>query len=405
MGNLTRLFVVRFTTALLFSSAVFVPFLASIGAPDEGVFVIEAVFMAVWAIAAIPCGRLSDRWSRSGMMQIGTAIGCVAFCLYACATEFWHSLVAEALLAVGFAFQVSSIEPLVVETLLSTGDEDRCRAELGRQSAAWMWGSALASVLGALIALLGLRWTMILSIPPQIVAFIATLGLQDPARRKSHPSFWATLHGLTLQCPLRLSVVAFNGVVFPILLCLSWFMQVHLKQGEFHVFVFGIANMSALLLSGLVSHFTHTLEKRGVSDRLLLCTVAVVMSTALLAPSYLGASAAVVAICLGRVASGMNQPVMSDILARLARREDHSTVVAIQVVLQRSVFALICPFIVIGMRTMPLVDVMWWTGIGALCCFVLAYATMQVYWHRMPERIIAEPTDLPPDPVEEHAVM
>ena len=172
-------------------------FMSSIGFDAATIGVMAAVYAVVVPIFEVPSGVLADRWSRRGVLLIGTVAAALSATIGGLSQNIATYLVAAVFLGVFFAMQSGTLESIVYDTILEeTGGSDDFERVVGRvrlvESVALV-ASALAG--GAIAEFAPLRLTYFLTAPLLVAACVVLLAFREP-----------TLHKVEEAQPLRRQV-------------------------------------------------------------------------------------------------------------------------------------------------------------------------------------------------------
>jgi MFS family permease len=172
-------------------------FMASIGFDAASIGVMAAVYAVVVPIFEVPSGVLADRWSRRGVLLVGTVAAALSVTIGGLSQNVATYLVSAMFLGVFFAMQSGTLESVVYDTILEeTGGSDDFERVVGRvrlvESVALV-ASALAG--GVIAEFAPLRLTYFLTAPLLVAACVVLLTFREP-----------TLHKVEEAQPLRRQV-------------------------------------------------------------------------------------------------------------------------------------------------------------------------------------------------------
>src|SRR5688500_11943491 len=134
---LTRRLAPLYAASFLGALALWVPieklFMTEIGFTAASVGVMAAVYAVVVPILELPSGILADRWSRRGVLILGSLAAIVSVVTGGLSQGVGIYVVAAAFLGVFFAFQSGTLESVVYDTVLEeTGDSEVFEQTIGR---------------------------------------------------------------------------------------------------------------------------------------------------------------------------------------------------------------------------------------------------------------------------------
>lgn len=159
----------------------------SIGFDDALIGVVFAMFSAVILLVEIPTGILADRWSRRGVLMVGTLLLGTATLLGAISYGPPVYFVSAVVWAIFFALFSGTCDSIIYDALL----EEKVPTKhfdyyLGKVRVMISTASVGGSLLGGIVGqFMGLRWTYWLTIPAVLIAFIALAKLREPRLHKT----------------------------------------------------------------------------------------------------------------------------------------------------------------------------------------------------------------------------
>jgi MFS family permease len=180
-----------YLAAFLTNLALWVPveklFMTTIEFSSATVGVMAAVYAVVVPVLEVPSGVMADRWSRRGVLLLGSVAAILAVVIGGLSRNVGVYMVAAGFLGVFFALQSGTFESVVYDTVLEeTGGSDAFERTIGRvrlvESAALV-ASALAG--GAIAAVAPLRLTYFLTAPLIAVGAALLLLFREPRLHKA----------------------------------------------------------------------------------------------------------------------------------------------------------------------------------------------------------------------------
>ena len=162
-------------------------FMTSIGFDAAGVGLMAAVYAAVVPLFEVPSGLLADRWSRRGVLVLGTVAAAVSVAIGGLSRNVPMYLIAAAFLGLFFAMQSGTVDSVVYDAVLEeTGDSAAFEATIARVRLVESGALVMSALAGGVIAdVASLRATYFLTVPPLIGACLALLLLREPRLHKA----------------------------------------------------------------------------------------------------------------------------------------------------------------------------------------------------------------------------
>jgi MFS family permease len=162
-------------------------FMTEIGFTSASVGVMAAVYAVVVPILEVPSGVLADRWSRRGVMLLGTGAVLVSVIIGGLSQNVTAYVVAAAFLGAYFALQSGTLESVVYDTVLEeTGDSEAFEGTIGRVRVVESIALVTSALAGGLIAQFApLRATYFLTAPLLILSALLLLRFREPRLHKT----------------------------------------------------------------------------------------------------------------------------------------------------------------------------------------------------------------------------
>ncbi len=388
-GNIRKLYVLNALHGAIFFIPIIIPFLRENGISLTQAFLLEAIFSIEVVLLEIPTGYISDRWNRKHTIVAAFAFSTVGWLMFAIGTSFVLFLAGEILMGIGASLLSGTLEALTYDTLLEQDATEQYRHISGNQFFATFGTESVASVLGGLIAVAGMRYAAWATVASPALGFIIALTLCEPQRHKLQgtqhfKALWKICTGTLIHsAPLR-SIVALNGLIGMLTLTLFWLSQPYQTMVGLPLALFGITHAVIVGAGATASLFTHAIAKR-MDDRLFLLLIA---AAVVLSYFGLGWSLSLWALpffLCGRVAWGFLSPLTSDMVNKMTTSDIRATVLSIRAMGWRLLFALTSPFIGYVADAWSLSQALLLTGaIGGIVIF-FTFLLMRNVWDRIPE--------------------
>ena len=266
-------------------------FMTEIGFTSASVGIMAAVYAVVVPFLEVPSGVLADRWSRRGVLILGTAAVIISVVIGGLSQNVTVYVIAAAFLGVYFALQSGTLESVVYDTVLEeTGDSEVFERTIGQVRLVESIALVTSALAGGLIAQFApLRATYFLTAPLLVLSALMLLRFREPQLHKTdeteplreqiRATYRTILAGGDLRAIVALTVVG------------ALLMQGMLEFGPLWLvallvppFLFGphwAGLTSALGLGGLLgarAWFTRPWTVRVLAAALVACCVVLVVS-------------------------------------------------------------------------------------------------------------------------------
>jgi MFS family permease len=162
-------------------------FMTEIGFTAASVGLMAAVYAVVVPFLEVPSGVLADRWSRRGVLVLGTVAILVSVLIGGFSQSVTVYVIAAAFLGVYFALQSGTLESVVYDTVLEeTGDSEAFERTIGQVRLVESVALVASALAGGLIAQFApLRATYFLTAPLLVLSGLMFLRFREPQLHKT----------------------------------------------------------------------------------------------------------------------------------------------------------------------------------------------------------------------------
>jgi MFS family permease len=207
-----------YAASFLVNLALWVPieklFMTTIGFDAASVGAMAAVYSVVVPLLEVPSGVMADRWSRRGVLILGSIAAILAVVIGGLSQNVAVYMISAAFLGAFFALQSGTLESVVYDTVLEeTGGSDEFEKTIGRVrlvESVGLVASALAG--GAIASVAPLRATYFLTAPLLAASAVVFLLFREPRLHKAEgkqplrEQLAATYRMILARGPLRVVV-------------------------------------------------------------------------------------------------------------------------------------------------------------------------------------------------------
>jgi DHA1 family multidrug resistance protein-like MFS transporter len=177
------LFVFMFSLGSGIASPIIPLYSSSLGASYIQIGVIGTAYGLVYAIAAVPLGRLSDKLGRRVIMLLGAVLCTFAAAFYSIATNVNHIMLIRAIEGLAWAAFWPSIEALTTDV----SHVSAVGRTMGLSTASYGAGFALGSLLaGTLASFFSYRYTFLFYLASSILATVLVLATIHEPKTADH---------------------------------------------------------------------------------------------------------------------------------------------------------------------------------------------------------------------------
>lgn len=168
-----------FSDFVLFAPVAILYFAEVSGSYALGMSIFSISYVAS-ALLEVPTGVVSDFMGRRKTLIAGSVFTVLCILFYAIGTSYWMLVVGSLLHGMSIALYSGNNDALLHESLADTNQEHEYHVFLGKTSAMFQVGLALAAIIGSIIAHWSFAWVIWLSLVPQLAALITALFIQEP---------------------------------------------------------------------------------------------------------------------------------------------------------------------------------------------------------------------------------
>lgn len=178
--NVKLLALFNFFTDFSFYSAILVIYFAKVTGSFTLAMSLFAVTMISSALFELPTGLFSDLIGRKKTMVLGAICAILANTFYAVGISYWFLFIGALFEGMQRAWYSGNNDALLHDTLSSLGKKHLYDEYLGKLSSMFQIASAIAIILGGLMATWSFSVVMWLSVVPAFICFIIAVMVKEP---------------------------------------------------------------------------------------------------------------------------------------------------------------------------------------------------------------------------------
>ncbi len=298
-------------------------------------FLLQAIFAAVLAIFEVPSGYIADICTRRLTLSIGGLFLLFGTIFYGLSGNFQEFLIAEVLLAVGFALISGADEALLYDTLLELGRELQYSQLWSRIAFFELSVGALLAVAGGFIAQFGLRWPYLFAVIGYLIYLLICSQFTEPKRVKllvqgGHCNELLQIARRSYFEDRRLGwLMLFYGITMGVSCVAVWIYQPYYVVIGLPVAYFGLAFAAIQVSAAVIVRLIPALQKR-FSRPVLLMLMVVSQSVGFAGLGMFGNLGGLVFLLIPQVARAMNRIVISTYVNELTDSSVRATVISLQ---------------------------------------------------------------------------
>ncbi|HSM93041.1 MAG TPA: MFS transporter, partial [Anaeromyxobacteraceae bacterium] len=182
--NVSRLLAFRFLSDFIVVMPAIVPVYRQAGLSATEIMLVQAIFSAAGLAFEVPSGYLADVAGRRRALLLGMAGQALAFAAYGVARGFWTFAAAEVTLAFAYSLLSGTASAILFDSLRAAGDEARYHRMESRAEALTRLGTAVAAILGGLLAVPSLRLPFAVNVATAIAGLLIVRSVAEPSRTR-----------------------------------------------------------------------------------------------------------------------------------------------------------------------------------------------------------------------------
>jgi MFS family permease len=344
-GNIPRLLAFRFLSDFIVVMPAIVPVYRHAGLSATEIMLVQAIFSAAGLAFEVPSGYLADVAGRRRALLAGMIFQALAMGGYGLARGFWTFAAAEVALAFAYSLLSGTASAILFDSLRAVGDEARYHRMEGRSEALTRLGTAVAAVLGGVLAAVALRLPFAVNAATAAVGYFIVRGVVEPPRERlaSHQPLREllrvsaeALRDRRLQATMLLSAALFTAGITSI-----WGYFMRLSGQGISVATYGLyfaLYQAASAVGAATSHrISGLLGRRGS-----VAALALVPAT-LVACAVDGSWRPILLTPLASAAWGFSTPFLLEQLNRNIDSRRRATVLSVSAMLGRILLVVVGP--------------------------------------------------------------
>lgn len=351
LSAVQKYYLFQFFGNLAFFSPVIVLFWRANGLSMTQIMLLQSIYAVGVSVLELPTGAFADFFGKKLSLFSGALFWTVGMIWYGYSHSFWQFALGEITVGIGAAFISGADRAYLHHILRLNNDETSFNKVEGKARGFIQIAQALASVLGGFIGSISLGMTLFAT---SISNFINVLLVPTFPPIKKDPShklhyfklirdsiFMVLTHKELLWYTLFFGL--FNATVWP----LQFYAQEYLRMLHLPIYIFGITFMMFNVLAAIGLAYTHQFDKAVKENSFFILSL---ISSLTLLILMLFPSVFILPLwSLFLIAAFMNQTIISGRVLQIVPHEKAATVLSIQNLLRRLIYALIIPFL--GMIT------------------------------------------------------
>ncbi|MBI2661945.1 MFS transporter [Candidatus Woesearchaeota archaeon] len=349
-SNIWKFYLFDIFGAMLFAVPIIVLFWQENGLSLTQIMILQSLFSIAMVILEVPTGYLADMYGRKNILLLSGISFLIAISVYSIGFNFAQFLVAELFFALALSLYSGTSSAFVYDTLTELKQENEYSKIWGKAKYYGLLAMAFSQIIGGFVGDINFRWTFYLSIPFYILLIPITLSIHEPKRHKliiekSHLHKLSRIFKFSLFENIKLRwLIVFSAVIYALNSAGLWLYQPYFKLSGVDIAYFGIIFASFQIVAAISSKYAYKIENKLGAKISLIALVPIIFIGYLLM-SKIVFLFSFVFIFLFQFVRGFSEPVISDYVNKLTISDIRATVLSVQSLVQRLLYALLIPFI------------------------------------------------------------
>jgi MFS family permease len=348
--NIWKLYLLKLFGAFVLFTPVIVLFFKENGLSMTEIMILQSAYSVAVISLEVPSGYAADVLGRRKTLLFGSACLTIGIAIYSLGQGFWGFLLAELVFAIGGAFYSGADSAMMYDTLKELGRESEYKKLWGKTGSYALVATAAASIVGGVIGEYSLRLTLVGMVP----IFLATLpicySMKEPKREKkvveeSHfQDMIQTGRETFIQSKKLRWLIVYSAIITLVIKGGYFLYQPYFKEVAIPVAWFGAIFAGMNLFSALISRYADEIEE-VLGLKISLISLVLLTGVGFLLFGQIAAIYSFIFAAFHQFVRGFEEPVMSDYINKLVESRDRSTVLSLQNLSGRLLYASAIPLI------------------------------------------------------------
>ncbi len=349
-SNIWKFYFFDIFGAMLFVVPIIVLFWQENGLNLTQIMILQSLFSIAMVILEVPTGYLADIYGRKNIMLLSGISFLLAISVYSIGFSFTSFLVAELFFALALSFYSGTSSAFIYDTLAELKQEKEYSKIWGRAKYYGLLAMAFSQIIGGFVGKINFRWAFYLSIPFYFLLIPIALSFQEPKRHKpliekNHLHNLSKIFKFSFFENIKLRwLIVFSAVITSLNSVGLWLYQPYFKLSGVDIAYFGIIFASFQIVAAVSSKYAHKIEKKlGAKISLIILVPIIFLGYLLMSKIVFWFS--FIFIFMFQFVRGFSEPVFSDYVNKLAPSNIRATVLSVQSLVEKLLYAVLIPFI------------------------------------------------------------
>ncbi|HII29524.1 hypothetical protein COV22_02165 [Candidatus Woesearchaeota archaeon CG10_big_fil_rev_8_21_14_0_10_47_5] len=349
-ANIWKFYLFQVFSCLAFFTPIIVLFWQDNGLSLTQIMILQSLYALSVVILEIPTGYFADIFGRRKSLIFAGSFLALGMFTYALGRNFYQFLVAELLWGVGESLISGADSALVYDTLKDLKQEKQYKRVWGNAVFYSLIAMGFASIAGGFIGKVNFRWTFYAMVPFLLLLVPLSISMKEPRRHRlifKKGYLWELFRIIETTLVKNEKIrwlVIYSGVLLGFNSAVLWLYQPYFKLSGLDVMYFGFVFASFQLIAALSSKYAHRLEERLGQKHALIMLVLLSAASYFLMRNFVYLFSFSFAF-LQQFVRGFSKPVINDYINKLTTSDVRATVLSINNLMAKLIYAAIIPFI------------------------------------------------------------
>ncbi len=349
-SNIWKFYIFQAFTALTFFVPVIVLFWQENGLSLTQIMILQSLYSLTVVLLEVPSGYFADVFGRKKSLLLASVFMTLGMFIYSLGHNFYQFLIAEMTWGFGISFASGSDSAFVYDTLKDLKKENLYKKIMGNAVFYFFIATSIASIVGGFLGKYNYRWTFYAMLPFLGALIPLSLSLKEPRR---HKRIFKKNYLLELFKVLKDSVIKnkkvrwliiYSSVILGFNSAVLWLYQPYFKLSGLDVFYFGFIFAAFNIIAALSSKYAHKIEEKLGQKYSLIMLLFLVSGSYLLMSNLVFLFSFSFAF-IQQFVRGFSRPVITEYINKLVSSDVRATVLSVQNLMKRLLYALIIPII------------------------------------------------------------
>ncbi|MFB6100750.1 MAG: MFS transporter [Candidatus Nanohalobium sp.] len=348
--NIWKLYLLKLFGAFVLFTPVIVLFFKENGLSMTEIMILQSAYSIAVIGLEVPSGYAADVLGRRKTLFFGSLCMTIGIAIYSVGQGFWGFLLGELTFAVGGAFYSGADSAMMYDTLKELGRESEYKKLWGKTGSYALVATAAASIVGGIIGGYNLRLTLVGMVPIFLTTLPICYSMREPEREKKvaeeghFKEIIETGKNTFIHSKKLRWLIVYSAIITLVIKGGYFLYQPYFKEVAIPVAWFGAIFAGMNLFSALIARYAEEIEE-ALGMKTSLISLVVLTGTGFLLLGQIAAVYSFIFATLHQFVRGFEGPVMSDYINKLVESRDRSTVLSLQNLSGRMLYASSIPLI------------------------------------------------------------